>query len=483
MIGYGICIGSQPKYEGCALPGLRRHADPTALIAESSDNTSILTAYNEILDAFAQHEDLEALVLLHEDLELLDPEFEAKVRAALTDPDVAVLGVVGADEVPGLEWWLGKGAGHVKETRGAVDFGRPDGKVQAVDGMLLVLSPWAVRNLRFDASTFSGFHAYDLDFCFQASAAGKTVGLVQTEVFHHTKGGFGDEVGFRLADAAFRDKWGLAARETLFPVDCPTCDQPLVAGPRQQGYEIALCESCGVGATLPVPSRDIASDDIWTEQYGGGRIRLRDQWLKEAELRVSWLQLYVPDGTLLEVGGGTGEFTVVAAQHGYDAYGVEPSAWAAQIGRDLGGRITTGDLTTWRREHFSLQADAVVAFHVFEHIHDPRDFLAEITKVLTPNGVIAFEVPNFDSVLARRRTLEWASNHLADHVYHYTSSSLRQILEQEGFEVLSTLEFTTRIYDAPAVWQQQRAMWRDSGLFEAPKDMLRVVARHRPDTD
>ena len=82
-----------------------------------------------------------------------------------------------------------------------------DRDVDALDGLLLVLSPWAVRELRCDTETFTGFHAYDMDLCFQARKAGQRVVTAPLNVFHHTKGGYGDAAAWQAADAAFRRKW------------------------------------------------------------------------------------------------------------------------------------------------------------------------------------------------------------------------------------------------------------------------------------
>lgn len=210
MIGYGVCIGSEEKFAAFAQRGLRTCAADGAPIAESRDNTSIFSAYNEILDHFVAMSDLEALVLLHEDVELRDPEFETRIRRRLGEDDVAVVGVIGARDVPGLSWWEGTCFGACDETRGRIDFGGGRHDVDVVDGLLLVLSRWAVRNLRFDAATFSGFHAYDLDYCLQARKVGKRVVVEPIDLFHHTKGGYGDVENFRRADAALRAKWALA---------------------------------------------------------------------------------------------------------------------------------------------------------------------------------------------------------------------------------------------------------------------------------
>jgi hypothetical protein len=147
-------------------------------------------------------------VLLHEDVELLDPSTTARVRAALSDPGVAIVGAIGARAVRGLAWWEGTIAGRVSETRGVVDGGFANSDVDAVDGLFMALSPWAVRHLRCDTDTFTGFHGYDMDLCFQARAAGRRVMVAPLELHHHTKGGFGDEAAWRAADTAFRDKWG-----------------------------------------------------------------------------------------------------------------------------------------------------------------------------------------------------------------------------------------------------------------------------------
>ncbi len=41
------------------------------------------------------------------------------------------------------------------------------GEVDTVDGLIMVLSPWTVRNVRFDESLGSQLHGYDFDLCLQ----------------------------------------------------------------------------------------------------------------------------------------------------------------------------------------------------------------------------------------------------------------------------------------------------------------------------
>jgi hypothetical protein len=212
VIAFAACVAKPDVFARCAAPGLKVAMEPDSPFAELATTTSILEAYNEALDHFAAAADLEALVLLHEDVELFDPGFCSLVRRALSDETVAVAGAVGARGVTSLAWWEGEMAGRVAESRGMIDHGFERTDVDAVDGLLLVLSPWAVRNLRFDTGTFTGFHAYDVDLCFAARAAGRRVVVADLPLMHHTKGGYGDKAVWDAANAAFQAKWGLAAR-------------------------------------------------------------------------------------------------------------------------------------------------------------------------------------------------------------------------------------------------------------------------------
>jgi GT2 family glycosyltransferase len=206
MIAFAACIGTRETYERYARPGLARYGDPDSPLAEI-DTDSIFAGYNEAMEVFSAYGDLEALVLLHEDVAIEDPAFCAKVRARLHDPSIAVVGAIGATGIRSLCWWEGQIRGRMLETRGLIDHGAGCFDVEAVDGLLMVLSPWAVRNLRFDADRFHGFHGYDIDFCLQARAAGRRVVTDDLVVFHHTRGGIGNEVDFWTADAALRRKW------------------------------------------------------------------------------------------------------------------------------------------------------------------------------------------------------------------------------------------------------------------------------------
>ena len=104
MIAFAVCVGSPEKFRRYALPGIGLAAEADSVVAEVTTDTSIFTAYNEVLDAVGARPDLEALVLLHEDAEIVDAELCAKLRRRLADPGVALVGPIGARTVTSLRW-------------------------------------------------------------------------------------------------------------------------------------------------------------------------------------------------------------------------------------------------------------------------------------------------------------------------------------------------------------------------------------------
>jgi hypothetical protein len=201
MIAFGCSITAPDVYARCAEPGLRRVAEPDSKVIANSAAGSIFRSYNLLLDQVRELPDLEALVLVHQDAEIVDPAFCAKLRAVLDDPDVGVVGCVGAIDVRSIAWWEGSvtwasfthryrefGGGEISSITWRDGEAPPYarlGEVETLDGFVLALSPWAVRNLRFDEGLGSQIHGYDLDFCLQVREAGRKVMTADFKVVHH----------------------------------------------------------------------------------------------------------------------------------------------------------------------------------------------------------------------------------------------------------------------------------------------------------
>jgi hypothetical protein len=200
MIVFATSITDPEAYRTYAEPGIRLAAEPGSEVIANAAAGSIFRSYNLILDSMAERDDVEALVLLHQDAELASPDFCVTLRQALSDPDVGVVGCAGAVGVRSIAWWEGSvtwasfthryqefGGGELAalswETVDLPAFAQT-GEVDTVDGVVLALSPWAIRNVRFDES-LGLLHGYDFDVCLQIRAAGRKVVTADFRVIHH----------------------------------------------------------------------------------------------------------------------------------------------------------------------------------------------------------------------------------------------------------------------------------------------------------
>lgn len=193
MIVFGCSIVAPDVYGRCAGRGIARAAEPGSIVFAHAASASVARSYNLLLDRAATQPELEALVILHQDAELLDRDFCARLRRVFADPQVAVVGCIGAIGAGNsIAWWDGSAlygslTYRQRNPDREVSFGpglvAPTG-VDTVYGVLLALSPWAVENLRCDES-IGLLNGYDADLCRQARAAGRKVLAADLGVAHH----------------------------------------------------------------------------------------------------------------------------------------------------------------------------------------------------------------------------------------------------------------------------------------------------------
>lgn len=150
------------------------------------------------------------LVFCHDDIEILTPDFAARLRAHLERFDI--VGPVGTTRMAGASWlysgWPHQQGIVVHAARGPNPFrvevyGAPAAAVpgaQALDGLFLAGRRAAVEAVGFDAATFDGFHLYDMDFTFRAHRAGLRVAACPDLWMVHRSTGRMDAVWRRYAD-------------------------------------------------------------------------------------------------------------------------------------------------------------------------------------------------------------------------------------------------------------------------------------------
>jgi SAM-dependent methyltransferase len=197
-------------------------------------------------------------------------------------------------------------------------------------------------------------------------------------------------------------------------------------------------------------------------------------------------------GALLDLGCWVGFLVSEAERRGWEAWGVEPSAFAAEFARDrLGLRVVQGTLegTELPAGHFR----AVVLGDVIEHLPDPGAALERIRRLLEPGGVLYLALPDAGSPTAKVLGARWWSV-LPTHVQYFTRPSLARLLAGHGFVAewmatapkgfsvryyLERLEGYSRPVAGAAVATAERVRVADRLLWPDFRDRMAVVARRR----
>ena len=79
---------------------------------------------------------------------------------------------------------------------------------------------------------------------------------------------------------------------------------------------------------------------------------------------------------------------------------------------------------------------AVISFHVIEHLSDPDNYLTEIRRVLNPGGVFLIVTPDW-----RKQYKTFWRDHT--HKHPYDKESLARVLRAYGFSLYALKSFGT----------------------------------------
>ena len=151
------------------------------------------------------------------------------------------------------------------------------------------------------------------------------------------------------------------------------------------------------------------------------------------EERLEALRRHGSGRRLLDVGCASGEFLQVAAASGLEVEGVEPDPVTSGQARSRGLRVRSATLAEARLEDSSY--DALVPWHVLEHLPSPSATLAEARRWLRPGGMLAVETPAIDTPFARLFGARWRQL-IPDHYFFFSRRTLTALLERAGFTPL-----------------------------------------------
>ncbi len=229
-------------------------------------------------------------------------------------------------------------------------------------------------------------------------------------------------------------------------LSCNICgsNQTKVIQKAEAPLNVVKCQECNFVYVSPQPDLDMLCRHYDEQDY-------YEDWIKKQmpkrilmwKERFKDLRQYRPSGRLLDVGCGIGTFLNIAKSGGFDVQGTEISGYASKYAQEkYGFPVFKGTLEGAGFDSESF--DVVTIWHVLEHVSNPKSTIAEIYRLLKPNGLLVIAVPNVDNFLmqtlyrlVKRKELKYFSIEDKElHLYHFSEKTLRVVLESAGFSIV-----------------------------------------------
>lgn len=171
---------------------------------------------------------------------------------------------------------------------------------------------------------------------------------------------------------------------------------------------------------------------------GGGRSI--ENWLKDTDWddqrRYEMLKSILPNKKVLDFGCGAGGFLLKVQPFVSEIAGVELELrvhdyWSSRI-------PLYEDIAAVKGKY-----DLVTAFHVLEHVLDPRAVLQELSAKLAPGGRLIVEIPNSEDALLTLFDCAPFQNftYWSQHLYLFNTNSLQRLAEQAGLRPISVQQY------------------------------------------
>ncbi|MEO5999816.1 MAG: class I SAM-dependent methyltransferase [Chitinophagaceae bacterium] len=208
-------------------------------------------------------------------------------------------------------------------------------------------------------------------------------------------------------------------------------------------FEIWQCQACTARFTQNIPGRQFIGTYYQSENYIShtdtkkGFINSLYHLVRKRTLHQKQKQLEkitgITNGSLLDIGAGTGAFSRYMKNAGWSVLGLEPDEATRQRALELYSISlkSMDELFTLSAESF----DAVTMWHVLEHVHSLHEYLNQINIVLKLQGRAFIAVPNYTSYDAVIYREFWAAYDVPRHLYHFSPLSMKLLVEKHAMKL------------------------------------------------
>ena len=235
--------------------------------------------------------------------------------------------------------------------------------------------------------------------------------------------------------------------------NCPICDaaenELFLTIPdhmiTKETFKVVRCTSCGFHFTNPIPQESEIGKYYKSDEYishssnNSGIVNKAYNVVRNITLKrkLKLITRLSKGKELLDVGAGTGHFLNVCKNAGWNVQGLEPD----QDARDFAHNNFSLNLNPLT-DLFELKdnsKDVITMWHVLEHVYHLKRDVAELVRILKPDGVLIIAVPNMSSNDAQNYKEMWAAYDVPRHLYHFQKESIFNLMSQFDLECKEVL--------------------------------------------
>jgi SAM-dependent methyltransferase len=213
-------------------------------------------------------------------------------------------------------------------------------------------------------------------------------------------------------------------------------------------FTLARCGSCGLEFVSPRPDIDeigryyepeyftrrtergydnYFSDKVRKEVERVFRMNLEDLGFNEFEKSLG------ENRSSLDIGCAAGYFVAYMKEKGWDAYGIDISKECTEFAAGADLKVINGD---YLKEKYNHDFHLITLWASIEHLHSPGLFLEKIYSDLNDRGRLYISTCrtgglNFKQLFGK----SWRFYNFPEHLYFFSTSTLRRILETHGFRI------------------------------------------------
>ncbi len=257
---------------------------------------------------------------------------------------------------------------------------------------------------------------------------------------------------------------------------CPVCNQPSpydfsgrdLMFNHYDRYDYHRCISCNFIFQHPLPTIEQIGSfypneyEVYEEQsrlkkVSGLRKSILKRYYGYSHLRTNTFNdfiCFIPklfnndfeihfssNGRILDVGCGNGRYLDGMKKLGWQVKGVEFNESAVRVCNLSGLDVHHGDLFSANFDTDSF--DIINVSHVIEHVPNPKEFFAELSRILKKNGTLIIKTPNSEALGRGLFNTNWYANDVPRHIYLFSEQNFSVLANACSLEIQQLRTRTT----------------------------------------